>query len=234
MGCHCPVAQLVESAALIQRRPEVQSLPGQRLKRLGPCSSVARASACRVGGHGFESRRGRFCHGGPWGISSVGRAPALQAGGQGFDSPISPLAQHIGRRGRTVLQLVASESAASHAVGGSNPSASATGNSPSHGGRGVAATRWSVTSQSMGSTPSDRPNALVAQRIAHRFPGPGVAGSNPAEGTRATPPTPVAQRKERQSTKLRMGVRFSSGVLSETEAPSAISPRSSTDRAPVS
>jgi hypothetical protein len=49
---------------------------------------VARAPACRAGGHGFESRRGRLGHGGPWGISSVGRAPALQAGGQGFDSPI--------------------------------------------------------------------------------------------------------------------------------------------------
>ena len=84
--------------------------------------------------------------------------------------------------------------------------------SPSYGGRGVTATRWTVTPQSMGSTPSDRPNAFVAQRIALRFPGPGVAGSSPAKGTRATPQAPVAQRIECQSTKLRMGVRFSPGV----------------------
>ena len=59
-----------------------------------------------------------------------------------------------------------------------------------HGGRGVTATRWSVTPQSTGSTPSDRPNALVAQRIAHRFPGPAVAGSSPAKGT--APPNPCS------------------------------------------
>ena len=64
-----------------------------------------------------------------------------------------------------------------------------------------------------GSTPAGRPKALVAQWIAHRFPGPGVAGSSPAEGTRAMPLTPVAQWIECQFTKLRMGVRFSPGVL---------------------
>ena len=53
---------------------------------------------------------------------------------------------------------------------------------PVHGGRGVVATRWTVTPESMGSTPSDRPNALVAQWRAHRLPKPGVAGSSPAEG----------------------------------------------------
>ena len=51
-----------------------------------------------------------------------------------------------------------------------------------HGGRGVAATQRTVTPQSTGSTPSDRPNALVAQWTAHRFPEPGVAGSSPAKG----------------------------------------------------
>ena len=56
-----------------------------------------------------------------------------------------------------------------------------------HGGRGVTATRWSVTPQSTGSTPSDRPNALVAQWIAHRFPGPEVAGSSPAKGAHTNP-----------------------------------------------
>jgi hypothetical protein len=34
---------------------------------------------------------------------------------------------------------------------------------------------------------STRPNTLVAQRIAHRFPGPAVAGSSPAEGARTNP-----------------------------------------------
>jgi hypothetical protein len=57
-------------------------------QRHWPCSSVARAPACRAGGHGFESRHGRLCHDVPRGICSVGRAPVLQAGGQGFDSPI--------------------------------------------------------------------------------------------------------------------------------------------------
>src|SRR6476620_4659821 len=73
------------------------------------------------------------------------------------------------------------------------------------------------------------PKALVAQWIAHRFPGPGVAGSSPAKGAHATPQASVAQRIECQSTKLVMGVRFSPGVLAF-----AISLRSSTDRAPVS
>ena len=83
---------------------------------------------------------------------------------------------------------------------------------PMHGGRGVVATRWTVTPESMGSTPSDRPNALVAQWRAHRLPKPGVAGSSPAEGTGQVSDTSVAQRIERQFTKLEMGVRFSPGV----------------------
>ena len=81
-----------------------------------------------------------------------------------------------------------------------------------HGGRGVAATQRSVTPQSMCSTPSGRPKAPVAQWIAHRFPEPAVAGSSPARGTRETCQTSVAQRIERQFTKLWMGVRFSPGV----------------------
>src|SRR6478736_6628478 len=56
-----------------------------------------------------------------------------------------------------------------------------------HGGRGVAATQRTVTPQSTGSTPSDRPNALVAQWMAHRFPGPEVAGSSPAKGAHTNP-----------------------------------------------
>ena len=71
--------------------------------------------------------------------------------------------------------------------------------------------------------------APVAQRIAHRFPEPAVAGSSPARGA-ATCHTSVAQRIERQFTKLWMGVRFSPGV--------PIAPRvarvAQQDRAPVS
>jgi hypothetical protein len=65
----------------------------------------------------------------------------------------------------------------------------------------------------MGSTPSDRPKALVAQWIVHRFPRPERAGSNPAKGSCRVSQTPVVQRIERQFTKLEVGVRFSPGVL---------------------
>jgi hypothetical protein len=78
------------------------------------------------------------------------------------------------------------------------------------------------------------PHAPVARRIAHRFPEPEVAGSNPAGGTRSTCQTSVAQRKERQLTKLRMGVRFSPGVRTDDTSPVPCGPRSSTERAPVS
>ena len=64
-----------------------------------------------------------------------------------------------------------------------------------------------------GSIPSSCPKALVAQWIAHQFPEQGVAGSSPAKGARAMPQTPVAQRIECQLTKLKVGVRFSPGVL---------------------
>jgi hypothetical protein len=182
----------------------------------------------------------------PWGISSVGRAPALQAGGQGFDPPILHSHSISGGVAERYCSSVLTSRRATRGWGfeslrlrNGQPTVSQRGakDSPSDGGRSVAATRWTVTPQSMGSTPSGRPNALVAQRITHRFPEPGIAGSNPAGGTRARPQAPVAQRIECQSTKLRMGVRFSPGVL--TRNPSrrglgAISPRSSTERASVS
>jgi hypothetical protein len=164
-------------------------------QRHWPCSSVARAPACRAGGHGFESRHGRLCHDVPRGISSVGRAPVLQAGGQGFDSPIlHSLNMSGGVAERYCSSLLASRRFTRG--WGFESLRLRNGNSLSHGGRGVTATRWSVTPQSMGSTPSDRPNALVAQRIAHRFPGPGVAGSNPADGTsrNATNPCSSTER----------------------------------------
>ena len=105
-----------------------------------------------------------------------GRAPACRAEGRGFESlyersmgklapvGIAPVVQ-AGCRGFESLRL---------RWGDFGP--------PVHGDRGVVATRWNVTPQSMGSTPSDRPNALVAQWRAHRLPEPAVAGSSPAEG----------------------------------------------------
>jgi hypothetical protein len=127
------------------------------------------------------------------------------------------------RRGRTVMQLGANEPPRHTRLGVRVPPPP---RRHPHGGRGVTATQWSVTPQLMGSTPSDRPKALVAQWIAHRFPEPAVAGSSPAKGTPAMPQAPVAQRIECQSTKLEVGVRFSPGVL-EYE-----SPRSSTGQSP--
>src|SRR5262245_48497019 len=112
----------------------------------------------------------------------MGRAPVLQAGGRGSIPLFSTLFGGVAERS---MQLVANEPPCWYAAGGSSPSASARPgdfSSPVHGGRGVAATRWTVTPQSMGSTPSDRPNALVAQRRVHRLPKPAVAGSIPVEG----------------------------------------------------
>ena len=109
-----------------------------------------------------------------------------------------PTSDVVGRRGRTVLQLVASEPPRDTRLGVRFPPppprlptctrcCAAYKAALLHGGRSVTATRWSVTPQSTGSTPSDRPNALVAQRMVHRFPGPGVAGSSPARGARTNP-----------------------------------------------
>lgn len=46
-----------ESAALIQRRPEVQSLPG--LPAPWPCRAVGSSPPCHGGGRGFKPRQGR-------------------------------------------------------------------------------------------------------------------------------------------------------------------------------
>lgn len=72
-GTRCPVAQSVKSAALIQRRPAVQSRPGQHV--YWPCRAVGSSPPCHGGGRGFKPRQGR--HGV---LAHVGRAPALQAG----------------------------------------------------------------------------------------------------------------------------------------------------------
>jgi hypothetical protein len=126
--------------------------------------------------------------------------------------PVSGSSDNHRRRGRTVMQLGANEPPRHTRLGVRVPPPP---QRHPHGGRGVTATQWSVTPQLMGSTPSDRPKALVAQWIAHRFPEPEVAGSNPAKGARQRH-TPVAQRIERQFTKLEVGVRFSPGVLTAT------------------
>ena len=47
----------------------------------GPVAQLVRAPPCHGGGHGFESRLGRFI----WDLSSAGRASALQAEGHRFE-----------------------------------------------------------------------------------------------------------------------------------------------------
>ena len=53
----------------------------------GPVAQLVRAPPCHGGGHGFESRLGRFI----WDLSSAGRASALQAEGHRFE----PCRSHI-------------------------------------------------------------------------------------------------------------------------------------------
>ena len=47
----------------------------------GLVAQLVRAPPCHGGGHGFESRLGRFI----WDLSSAGRASALQAEGHRFE-----------------------------------------------------------------------------------------------------------------------------------------------------
>ena len=147
-----------------------------------------------------------------WGISSAGRAPALQAGGQGFDSPIlHSLNMSGGVAERYCSSLLASRR---FTRGWGFESLRLRIGQQPHPWQlwcnGNTVDRGSAID---GSIPSSCPKALVAQWIAHRFPEQGVAGSSPAKGARAMPQTPVAQRIECQLTKLKVGVRFSPGVL---------------------
>ena len=57
----------------------------------GLVAQLVRAPPCHGGGHGFESRLGRFI----WDLSSAGRASALQAEGHRFE----PCRPHPCRRG---------------------------------------------------------------------------------------------------------------------------------------
>ena len=68
----------------------------------GLVAQLVRAPPCHGGGHGFESRLGRFI----WDLSSAGRASALQAEGHRFE----PYRSHMdgfpsGQRGQTVNLL---------------------------------------------------------------------------------------------------------------------------------
>ena len=70
----------------------------------GLVAQLVRAPPCHGGGHGFESRLGRFI----WDLSSAGRASALQAEGHRFE----PCRSHSfmggfpsGQRGQTVNLL---------------------------------------------------------------------------------------------------------------------------------
>ena len=71
----------------------------------GLVAQLVRAPPCHGGGHGFESRLGRFI----WDLSSAGRASALQAEGHRFE----PCRPHLlnkdgfpsGQRGQTVNLL---------------------------------------------------------------------------------------------------------------------------------
>ena len=57
--------------------------------KYGPMAQLVRAPPCHGGGHGFESRLGRFFGNEElniWDHSSAGRASALQAEGHRFES----------------------------------------------------------------------------------------------------------------------------------------------------
>jgi hypothetical protein len=145
------------------------------------------------------------------GISSVGRAPALQAGGQGFDSPIL----HRHRRVEAVFSGGVAERYCSSVL------TSRRGDTrlgvrvppPPH----KAWRSWCSGNTAVCGTAIDGFNSLRSPQRpcsatdSARFPGPVVVGSNPARGAHRRH-TLVAQRKERQFTKLRMGVQFSPGV----------------------
>jgi hypothetical protein len=129
-------SSVVESAALIRRRSEVQILLGQHVfAHLGHVAQSARAPACRAEGHGFKSRHGR------WGISSVGKSACLASRRQGFDSPIL---HSTWRRGRKVMQLGANEPPRDTRLGVRLPppprDCSQCAAHSLHGGRGVTAT----------------------------------------------------------------------------------------------
>ena len=73
-----------------------------RSSAFGPVAQLVRAPPCHGGGHGFESRLGRFfgneeLNSSIWDHSSAGRASALQAEGHRFESYWS----HWCRRGGT-------------------------------------------------------------------------------------------------------------------------------------
>ena len=56
----------------------------------GLVAQLVRAPPCHGGGHGFESRLGRFI----WDLSSAGRASALQAEGHRFEPCRSHFTQY--------------------------------------------------------------------------------------------------------------------------------------------
>ena len=90
----------------------VCSFEGTIYLQYGPVAQLVRAPPCHGGGHGFESRLGRFSNCFTitvWDLSSAGRASALQAEGHRFE----PCRPHLlnkdgfpsGQRGQTVNLL---------------------------------------------------------------------------------------------------------------------------------
>ena len=71
-------------------------------KAIGLVAQLVRAPPCHGGGHGFESRLGRFI----WDLSSAGRASALQAEGHRFE-PCRP--HQFCRLGSMAEQLICNQ-----------------------------------------------------------------------------------------------------------------------------
>ena len=80
----------------------------------GLVAQLVRAPPCHGGGHGFESRLGRFI----WDLSSAGRASALQAEGHRFE----PCRSHLTKYGWIPEWPKGTDcKSAANCFGGSNP-----------------------------------------------------------------------------------------------------------------
>jgi hypothetical protein len=127
---------------------------------------------------------------------------------------LPPLARHMRRRGRTVMQLGANEPPRHTRPGVRIPSPpqppAALRGRPRDVEHGLPCSWRSWCSDST----VDRFNSLRSPQRPCSAPVSGTGGCRfeSCQGRGATPYAPVAQRIERQSTKLRVGVRFSPGV----------------------
>ena len=80
-------------------------------------AQLVRAPPCHGGGHGFESRLGRFI----WDLSSAGRASALQAEGHRFEPCRPHIFSQMDRRVSADVAQLAEQLICNQQVIGSSP-----------------------------------------------------------------------------------------------------------------